>query len=187
MQNGSSFQTISMEEEHNLMKIYFFNLLIVTTILIIAQAALSESDIQIGYEVTLAVPTVYAEGFLGRAFLIETAQTAPHFTAAISVEAVEDKYACSLDVLLGNVRVWSSGHLSRFYTDEKCVLELTQYGELRLTGQSQRVGWRSGTEGQGVKVPFNLFLSHSFIIIINISRSIYRFVFNLGEHDQIEQ
>ncbi|KAL0450938.1 UNVERIFIED_CONTAM: hypothetical protein Slati_1650200 [Sesamum latifolium] len=82
---------------------------------------------------------------------METEQTVPHFRAAISVEAVDEKYSCSLDVFLGGVRVWSSGHLSRFYTTEKCVLELTDSGDLRLKGEKEFVGWRSGTSGQGVK------------------------------------
>ncbi|KAL0375419.1 UNVERIFIED_CONTAM: hypothetical protein Sradi_3457600 [Sesamum radiatum] len=82
---------------------------------------------------------------------METEQTVPHFRTAISVEAVDEKYSCSLDVFLGGVRVWSSGHLSRFYTTEKCVLELTDSGDLRLKGEKEFVGWRSGTSGQGVK------------------------------------
>ncbi|GFP83221.1 g-type lectin s-receptor-like serine/threonine-protein kinase sd2-5 [Phtheirospermum japonicum] len=130
------------------MKIYAFHILLITNILVQSS---SESDINVGYEVTLAIPTEYTKGFLGRAFLIQTQQTAPYFRAAISVEAVDEKYSCSLDIFLGDVKVWSSGHLSRFYTREKCVLELTQNGNLRLKGQTDLVGWRSGTSGQGVK------------------------------------
>lgn len=70
------------------------------------------------------------------------------------MEAIEEgeKYSCSLDVFLGEVRVWSSSHFSRFYVDEKCVLELTDLGDLRLKGKNERVGWKSGTSRQGVKV-----------------------------------
>ncbi|KAL7095164.1 hypothetical protein ACP275_10G007200 [Erythranthe tilingii] len=137
--------------------------------LIMADQALSESYIQIGYEVTLAVPTVYTKGFVGRAFLSEVQQAAPpHFRAAITVEAaVEEEnnyYSCSLDILLGDVRVWTSGHLSRFYTTGKCVLELTQYGDLRLKGQNERVGWRSGTSGQGVE-RLNLLRTGNLVLV----------------------
>ncbi|KAL3615735.1 hypothetical protein CASFOL_040029 [Castilleja foliolosa] len=130
------------------MKIIVFHILLITNILV---KSLSESEIKIGYEVTLAIPTEYAKGFLGRAFLIQTQQTAPYFRTAISVEAIDEKYSCSLDIFLGDVKVWSSGHLSKFYTTEKCVLELTQDGNLRLKGEKEVVGWRSGTAGQGVK------------------------------------
>ncbi|CAK9153754.1 unnamed protein product [Ilex paraguariensis] len=109
------------------------------------------SDVHIGYRVILAVPMSYSRNFTGRAFLMETAQMAPKFRAALSVEAVEQKYSCSLDVFLGDVKVWSSGHLSKFYTTEKCVIQLTRDGDLQLTGQKDSVGWRSGTSGQGVE------------------------------------
>ncbi|KAL3826184.1 hypothetical protein ACJIZ3_022213 [Penstemon smallii] len=125
---------------------------IVLLVNLLVQVFSDQSDIHIGYQVTLAIPAVYTKGFLGRAFLMETEQTAPNFRAAISVESnFEEKYSCSLDILLGDVRVWSSGHLSRFYTSEKCVLEFTQYGDLRLKGQNERIGWKSGTSGQGVE------------------------------------
>lgn len=129
--------------------------IVIVIINLVIDQSLSQSDIiNIGYQVTLAVPTDYTKGFVGRAFLIETDQNPPHFRAAISVEAVEEveKYSCSLDVFLGDVRVWSSGHFSRFYAEEKCVLELTEFGNLRLKAQGERVGWRSGTSRQGVKV-----------------------------------
>ncbi|KZV40877.1 hypothetical protein F511_22816 [Dorcoceras hygrometricum] len=129
------------------MKFYFVFIL---QLHFLAQA-ISDSEIQIGYQVTLAIPTEYTKGFTGRAFLIEAEQMPPMFRAAINVEAVDQKYSCSLDVFLADVRVWSSGHLSRFYATEKCVLELTKDGDLRLKGQKERVGWRSGTSGQGVE------------------------------------
>ncbi|XP_047256983.1 uncharacterized protein LOC107857337 isoform X3 [Capsicum annuum] len=110
------------------------------------------SDVHIGYQVSLAIPTSYCRGFMGRAFLMESEnQMVPNFRAAISVEANNEKYTCSLDVLLGDVKVWSSGHLSKFYTIDKCVLQLTQYGDLLLTGQDDRVGWKAGTSRQGVE------------------------------------
>lgn len=141
-------------------KIYVFALLIIN---LVTEKSLSESDISIGYQVTLAVPTYYTKGFVGRAFLIQSDQNPPNFRVAISVEAIEEvkKYSCSLDVFLGDVRVWSSGHFSRFYADEKCVLELTGSGNLRLKRENERVGWKSGTSKQGVKVNFYVY---SFLI-----------------------
>ncbi|PIN01616.1 hypothetical protein CDL12_11613 [Handroanthus impetiginosus] len=143
------------------MKTYVFVFVLLINLL---SQVLSDSDIHIGYQVTLAIPTEYTEGFLGRAFLMETPQTTPHFRAAISVEALDGKYSCSLDIFLGDVRVWSSGHLSRFYTTEKCVIELTQYGDLRLKGKKERVGWRSGTSGQGVKT-LNLLRTGNLVLV----------------------
>ncbi|XP_057808274.1 PAN domain-containing protein At5g03700-like [Salvia miltiorrhiza] len=135
------------------MKIHVLALLI--TINLVTDESVSESDITTGYQVTLAVPTDYARGFVGRAFLIKTDHNPPNFRAAISVEAIEEgetnKYCCSLDVFLGEVRVWSSAHFSRFYVDEKCVLQLTDLGDLRLKAKNERVGWKSGTSKQGVK------------------------------------
>lgn len=111
-----------------------------------------KSDIYNGYRLTLAVPVEYSVGFIGRAFLMETNQMAPNFKAALSVEAVNGKFSCSLEVFLGDVKVWNSGHYSQFYVSEKCVLELTQDGDLQLKGPKNRVGWRSGTSRQGVEV-----------------------------------
>ncbi|XP_027070058.1 uncharacterized protein [Coffea arabica] len=113
--------------------------------------AYCDSDVLVGYHVTLAIPPAYSSGFVGRAFIMETDQTEPNFRTAVSVEALDDKYACSLDIFLGNVKVWSSGHFSRFYTADKCMLELTEDGDLQLKGQKEIIGWRSGTSGQGVQ------------------------------------
>ncbi|KAJ7961120.1 G-type lectin S-receptor-like serine/threonine-protein kinase [Quillaja saponaria] len=90
-------------------------------------------------------------GFIGRAFLIETDQMTPNFRVAMSVEAINGKYSCSLQVFLGDVKVWDSGHYSHFYTSDKCILELTLEGDLRLKGPKERVGWKTGTSGQGVE------------------------------------
>ncbi|XP_027176479.1 G-type lectin S-receptor-like serine/threonine-protein kinase SD2-5 isoform X1 [Coffea eugenioides] len=113
--------------------------------------AYCDSDVLVGYHVTLAIPPAYSSGFVGRAFIMETDQTEPNFRTAVSVEALDDKYACSLDIFLGNAKVWSSGHFSRFYTADKCMLELTEDGDLQLKGQKEIIGWRSGTSGQGVQ------------------------------------
>ena len=148
------------------MKIHVFALLI--TINLAINQSLSASEITTGYQVTLAVPSDYTKGFVGRAFLIKTDQNPPYFSAAISVEAVEEaqRFSCSLDVFLGEVRVWSSAHFSRFYVDEQCVLEFNDIGDLRLKGQNERVGWKSGTSTQGVKVKnfYVVFLGFQFCV-----------------------
>ncbi|KNA22045.1 hypothetical protein SOVF_037670 [Spinacia oleracea] len=74
-----------------------------------------------------------------------------NFRTAMSVEAIDGRYACSLQVFLGNVKVWSSGHVSNFFTSDTCVLEFTKMGDLRLKGLNQEIGWRTGTSGQGVE------------------------------------
>ncbi|KAG4927598.1 hypothetical protein JHK85_054084 [Glycine max] len=111
----------------------------------------SESGVGAGYQLMVAVPVEYEVNFKGRAFLVETNQTAPNFRVALSIEAINGKYSCSLEVFLGDVKVWDSGHYSRFYITEKCLLELTMDGDLRLKGPKERVGWKTGTSGQGVK------------------------------------
>lgn len=115
-----------------------------------------KSDVPIGYQLSLEVPAEYSPGFVGRAFLMENGQIAPNFKVALSIEAINEKYSCSLQVFLGDVKVWNSGHYSHFYTSEKCVLELNEDGDLRLKGgptpTDHKVGWRTGTYGQGVQV-----------------------------------
>ncbi|KAF2306516.1 hypothetical protein GH714_018949 [Hevea brasiliensis] len=83
---------------------------------------------------------------------METNQMEPNFKAALSVEPIDGKYSCSLEVFLGDVKVWNSGHYSPFFTSERCVLELTKQGDLQLKGEKERVGWRTGTSGQGVEI-----------------------------------
>ncbi|XP_022890844.1 PAN domain-containing protein At5g03700 isoform X2 [Olea europaea var. sylvestris] len=127
------------------------NIYVIVFLIQILAEGYAISDVHIGYQLTLAVPSAYTEGLSGRAYLMETEQLSPNFRTALSVEAINEKYWCSLDIFLGDVRVWTSGHLSKFYTTEKCVLELTYYGDLRLKDQNERIGWRSGTSGQGVE------------------------------------
>ncbi|XP_061368500.1 PAN domain-containing protein At5g03700 [Gastrolobium bilobum] len=110
-----------------------------------------DSSVGIGYQLMMAVPMGYDMDFTGRAFLVQTNQTTPNFRVALSIEAMNGKYSCSLQVFLGDVKVWDSGHYSRFYTTEKCLLELTNDGDLRLKGPKELVGWKTGTSGQGVK------------------------------------
>ncbi|KAI3507304.1 hypothetical protein L1887_22244 [Cichorium endivia] len=109
------------------------------------------NNIQLGSQTTLVVPGLYIKGLVAHAFVLETSQPVPAFRAGLTVEATEDKYVCSFEVFLGNVKVWSSCHLSRFFTSEKCVLHLTRDGDLRLTGHNDEIGWRTATYGQGIE------------------------------------
>ncbi|KAL5740261.1 hypothetical protein ACOSQ2_029441 [Xanthoceras sorbifolium] len=127
---------------------YLFGFLL---ILLFTSHGCCKSAVYKGYRLTLAVPVEYNVGFIGRAFLMETEQIVPNFKAALSVEAVNGRYACSLEVFLGDFKVWNSGHYSRFYVSEKCVLELTENGDLNLKGPKERIGWKTGTSGQGVE------------------------------------
>ncbi|TKY65718.1 PAN domain-containing protein [Spatholobus suberectus] len=129
------------------MRLFPFLLLLV----LLFNYGFSESGVGVGYQLMVAVPVEYEMDFKGRAFLMETNQTAPNFRVALSIEAINGKYSCSLEVFLGDVKVWDSGHYSRFYITEKCLLELTMDGDLRLKGPKERVGWKTGTSGQGVK------------------------------------
>ncbi|KAK7294816.1 hypothetical protein RJT34_17713 [Clitoria ternatea] len=131
-----------------LMKLsHFFLLLLV----LLFNYGLSEPGVGLGYQLMVAVPVEYQVDFKGRAFLFETNQTAPNFRVALSIEAINGKYSCSLEVFLGDVKVWDSGHYSRFFITEKCLLELTMDGDLRLKGPKERIGWKTGTSGQGVQ------------------------------------
>ncbi|CAK7343642.1 unnamed protein product [Dovyalis caffra] len=120
-------------------------------VLLFNRQAYCKTDIHIGYSLTLEVPSDYSVGLLGRAFLMETNQMVPNFRVALSVEPVKGNYSCSLEVFLGDVKVWNSGHYSHFYTSDKCLLELTKDGDLQLKGPKDQIGWRTGTSGQGVE------------------------------------
>ncbi|KAE8658385.1 transcription factor bHLH61-like [Hibiscus syriacus] len=110
-------------------------------------------SIHVGHKLSLAVPSLYIDGFVGRAFLMDDGdRVEPYFRVALSAEASKGKYSCSLEVFLGDIEVWNSGHYSQFYTADSCVLELSQDGDLRLMGPKSRVGWRTGTFGQGVEM-----------------------------------
>ncbi|XP_034693279.1 G-type lectin S-receptor-like serine/threonine-protein kinase SD2-5 [Vitis riparia] len=132
------------------MKLFLFLFLLGVLIQLFAHGS-CKSDLPAPSQVMLAVPVGYSVGFKGRAFLMEANQMVPSFRAALSVEAINGKYACSLGVFLGDVKVWDSGHFTRFYTSERCVLELTTDGDLQLKGAKEQVGWRTATFGQGVE------------------------------------
>lgn len=114
--------------------------------------AFSESDVGVGYKFMVVVPMKYDVGFIGSGFFMETNETEPNFRVALSIEGVNGKYSCSLRVFVGDVKVWDSGHYSKFYVTEKCLVEFTMDGDLRLKGPNEKVGWKTGTSEQGVKV-----------------------------------
>ncbi|GAB2235958.1 hypothetical protein Drorol1_Dr00026403 [Drosera rotundifolia] len=111
----------------------------------------SKSDISIGYQLILAIPMVYIEGFIGKAFIMEIDEKPPNFRAGVSIEAFNGRYSCSINVFLGSVKVWDSSHSSKLFTTDECILELTKDGDLHLKGSDERVGWQTGTSGQGVE------------------------------------
>ncbi|XP_026388909.1 G-type lectin S-receptor-like serine/threonine-protein kinase SD2-5 isoform X2 [Papaver somniferum] len=112
-----------------------------------------KSDIPLGYKVTIPIPSDNNAGFTGRAFLMEPEQiTVPSFKVALSVEAsFNGSFSCSLQIFLGEFKVWDSGHASKFYPQNKCMLEFTEGGVLLLRGSERQIGWTSGTSGQGVE------------------------------------
>jgi len=120
-------------------------------IVLLFNYAFSESSVGIGYKLMVAVPAEYKFGYIGGGFLLET-KTVPNFRVALSFEGVNGKFSCSLLVFLGDVKVWDSGHYSKFYVTGKCSLEFSLDGDLRLKGPNEIVGWKTGTSGQGVKV-----------------------------------
>ncbi|KAI5561473.1 hypothetical protein BDE02_16G119100 [Populus trichocarpa] len=124
---------------------------LVFLVLLLAYQVYCKTYIHIDYSLTVEVPSEYSVELLGRAFLMETDQMEPDFRVALSVEPIRGKYSCSLEVFLGDVKVWNSGHYSHFYTSDTCVLALTKDGDLHLKGSNDRIGWRTGTSGQGVE------------------------------------
>lgn len=113
-----------------------------------------ECDISIGNRVSISVPSTYKSGFEGRAYFIRAGEVVPSFKAALSVEALDGRYLCALVVLFGEMEVWNSRRFSLFFPLELCVLELMESGVLQLRDSSGRIGWRTGTSGQGVEVTF---------------------------------
>ncbi|KAK8364791.1 hypothetical protein V6Z12_A02G005900 [Gossypium hirsutum] len=108
------------------MKLYLYIILIL--ILVMINHGSCDSTIHVGHRVSLAIPLEYNDGFIGRAFLMDygddTKQIEPSFRVALSTEANKGKYSCSLEVFLGDVK---------------------------LKGPKNRMGWRTGTSGQGVE------------------------------------
>ncbi|XP_021291391.1 G-type lectin S-receptor-like serine/threonine-protein kinase SD2-5 isoform X2 [Herrania umbratica] len=101
------------------MKLYLCSILI-----LLVNYGSCDSAIHVGHRISLAVPSEYSAGFIGRAFLMDANQLEPNFKVALSAEAIKGKYSCSLEVFLGDVK---------------------------LKGPKERVGWRTGTSGQGVE------------------------------------
>lgn len=133
------------------MKLIYTLCFIILLVLMLIIFGCCKSDVSVGYTFTLAIPSDYSPDFNGKAYLMETDQMPLNFRTAMSVEALDGRYACSLQVFLGTVKVWSSGHVSKFFTSDVCVLELTKMGDLRLKGLNDEIGWRTGTSGQGVE------------------------------------
>ncbi|XP_010503864.1 PREDICTED: G-type lectin S-receptor-like serine/threonine-protein kinase At5g24080 [Camelina sativa] len=138
-----------------MMKFYTFTFLIFLFSMLQGHC---KSDINLGHSLTLTSPLEYAPGLMGKAYIMETESSSstrePGFKAALTMgssDKDDGKYLCSLQVFLGDVRVWSSGHYSKMYVSSKCIIELTKDGDLRLKSSNKHVGWRSGTSGQGVE------------------------------------
>ncbi|TYI91629.1 hypothetical protein E1A91_D02G006500v1 [Gossypium mustelinum] len=114
------------------MKLYLYTILIL--ILVMINHGSCDSTIHVGHRVSLAIPLEYNDGFIGRAFLMDygddTKQIEPSFRVALSTEANKGKYSCSLEVFLGDVK---------------------------LKGPKNRIGWRTGTSGQGVEIKWQSF------------------------------
>ncbi|KAL1199785.1 G-type lectin S-receptor-like serine/threonine-protein kinase [Cardamine amara subsp. amara] len=120
-----------------------------------------KSDINLGFTLTLASPLEYTPGFMGKAYIMEKKPSSsssstrePSFKAGLTMESSDKddgRYLCSLQVFLGDVKVWSSGHYSKMYVSSKCIIELTNDGDLRLKSNNKHIGWRSGTSGQSVE------------------------------------
>ncbi|KAG0539963.1 hypothetical protein BDA96_03G367600 [Sorghum bicolor] len=129
-------------------------LLAVAVLLLVEQIALSSADFPLGGQATVQLPPAPCQpGFAARAVVLDTqGHRQPAFVAAVSAaEAGAGRCTCSLVVLLGGVKVWASDHLEKFVPAALCRLELTEDGQLRLTDGAGKVGWLSGTAGQGVK------------------------------------
>ncbi|XP_030479754.2 G-type lectin S-receptor-like serine/threonine-protein kinase SD2-5 isoform X3 [Cannabis sativa] len=129
---------------------YLIFWLLVTTILF-KYGYCESSSIGIGYQFTLPVVVGISSG---RAYLMESSneiKNEPNFKVALSVEAIEEKFFCCLEVFLGDVKVWNSCHYTRFYMVDKCVLDFTQDGVLNLKGSKDTIGWTTATSGQGVQ------------------------------------
>lgn len=128
-----------------------------------------KSDINLGFTLTLASPLEYTPGFIGKAYIMEKKSSSttrePSSKAALTMESSDKddgRYLCSLQLFLGDVKVWSSGHYSKMYVSSKCIIELTKDGDLRLKSNNKHVGWRSGTSGQGVEVQNYRLVNHFF-------------------------
>ncbi|CAO2195105.1 unnamed protein product [Urochloa humidicola] len=127
-------------------------------VLLLGKAAQSSADFPLGGQATVRLPpAAHQPRFAARVVVLNAhhGRRQPGFVAAVSAEADGAAgayaYACSLVLLLGGVKVWASDHLEKFAARALCRLELTEDGQLRLTDGTGKVGWLSGTAGQGVK------------------------------------
>jgi hypothetical protein len=132
-------------------------LLPAVAVLLHGEAARSSAGFPLSGRATVRLPTGPRQPrFAARAVVLDDArgERQPGFVAAVSAEAAGRAGACtcSLVLLLGGVKVWASDHLEEFVARALCRPELTEDGQLRLTDGGGKVGWLSGTAGQGVKV-----------------------------------
>ncbi|CAO1946433.1 unnamed protein product [Urochloa humidicola] len=130
-------------------------LLPAVAVLLLGETAHSSADFTIGGQATVRLPPgAHQPRFAARAVVLDAlhGRRQPGFVAAVSADADgAGAYACSLVLLLGGVKVWATDHLEKFAARGLCRLELTEDGQLRLTDGAGKVGWLSGTAGQGVK------------------------------------
>ncbi|CAD6229298.1 unnamed protein product [Miscanthus lutarioriparius] len=129
-------------------------MLLAVAVLLLEQIALSSADFPLGGQATVQLPPAPCQpGFAARAVVLDAqGHRQPAFVSAVSAaEAGAGRCTCSLVVLLGGVKVWASDHLEKFVPAALCRLELTEDGQLLLTDGAGKVGWLSGTAGQGVK------------------------------------
>ncbi|CAL4946784.1 unnamed protein product [Urochloa decumbens] len=131
---------------------------VAVAVLLLGKAAHSSADFPLGGQATVRLPpaAVHQPRFAARVVVLDAhhGRRQPGFVAAVNAEAADGAagaYACSLVLLLGGVKVWASDHLEKFAARDLCRLELTEDGQLRLTDGTGKVGWLSGTAGQGVK------------------------------------
>ncbi|CAL4973377.1 unnamed protein product [Urochloa decumbens] len=132
-------------------------LLPAVAVLLLGKTTHSSADFPLGGQATVRLPPPpHQPLFAARVVVLDAhhGRRQPGFVAAVNAEAADGPagaYACSLVLLLGGVKVWASDHLEKFAARALCRLELTEDGQLRLTDGAGKVGWLSGTAGQGVK------------------------------------
>lgn len=147
----ATFKSQHIDSNLHLYEMVFYLLSIFISLLF---HSFCKCDISIGSRVSISVPSTYKSGFEGRAYFIRAGEAVPSFKAALSIEALDGRYLCALVVLFGEMEVWNSRRFSLFFPLELCVLELMENGVLQLRDSSGRIGWRTGTSGQGVEVTF---------------------------------
>ncbi|XP_072998237.1 EP1-like glycoprotein 4 [Typha latifolia] len=127
------------------------NILLFVLLSSLSLVVLCRLDFPLGGQVTIPIPSAYQPGFVGRAFVLDAAKEPPNFRVSLSVEAIGGGYACSLVVLMEDLKVWASDHYVKFFPEKKCVLGLMEDGDLRVMDWEGKIGWQTRTSRQGVK------------------------------------